>query len=109
RREILSRYGAAMGSRARLVTTPSPSNSGHLAVLDCEDRSSAQAVLMASGVRTDIHYPIADHRQPIAVESGSSVSLPVTESAAARILSLPLFPELRGDEIDRVCKALGRL
>ena len=34
-------------------------------------------------------------------------SLPATESLAERILSLPLYPELPEEAVERVCAALG--
>jgi dTDP-3-amino-2,3,6-trideoxy-4-keto-D-glucose/dTDP-3-amino-3,4,6-trideoxy-alpha-D-glucose/dTDP-2,6-dideoxy-D-kanosamine transaminase len=37
------------------------------------------------------------------------VSLPVTEAAVAQILTVPCFPELTDDEVDRVCEALHGL
>jgi aminotransferase EvaB len=108
RREIHSQYENAVSSNARLVNTSGPGYVGHLAVIDVDDRDAARAVFEAHGVRTDVHYPTPDHLQPIA--AGTSVTdLPVTERVAKRILSVPLFPELTRDEVDRVSAALAGL
>lgn len=108
RRHIHSRYEAAAGAGIRFVTSSKPGSIGHLAVIEIEARDSVRQSLEAAGIATDVHYPIPDHLQPL-VAGGSPPRLAVTERAAQHILSLPLFPELRDDEIDRVCDALGRV
>jgi aminotransferase EvaB len=103
RRQIHRRYEEAGSPRARLVNTSGPHFAAHLAVLEVADRDSARAVFDRHGIRTDVHYPIPDHRQEVSVDD---VALPVTEAAAGRILSIPLFPELTDDEVERVCRAV---
>jgi dTDP-4-amino-4,6-dideoxygalactose transaminase len=56
-----------------------------------------------------VHYPVPDHRQPAWVDDYRDVSLPVTEHAADRVLSVPCFPELTDAEIAHVCGALSGL
>ena len=109
RRDIHQRYEAAVSPNARLVNTAGESFIGHLAVLEVDDRDGVRDRLLEQGIRTDVHYPIPDHRQPLIAQERPRPSLPVTERAAGRILSLPLFPELRDDEIERICSALGAL
>jgi aminotransferase EvaB len=107
RREIHTRYADALAlPGVRFVHTASDAYVAHLAVLDADDRDGLRARLDALGIRTDVHYPIPDHRQPIA-ESDPAPTLPVTERSADRILSLPLFPELTEAEIARVESALA--
>lgn len=109
RREIHQRYEAAVSANARLVNTADESFIGHLAVIEVDDRNGVRAQLLEQGIKTDVHYPIPDHQQPLIAAEHARAALPVTERAAGRILSLPLFPELRDDEIDRICAALGQL
>lgn len=111
RREIHARYEAAAeaGGVVRMASSARGSGTafiGHLAVALADDRDAARARFTAAGIRTDVHYPIPDHRQPLIAAEGEQPALPVTEDAAARIFSLPLFPELRDDEVDRVCAVL---
>lgn len=105
RRQIHLDYEGAIGSGARLVNHANEGYVGHLAVLLADDRQRVMEVLTRAGVRTDIHYPLPDHMQKIALRSAGP-SLPVTEHSASRILSIPLFPELRPAEIDVICAAL---
>lgn len=108
RRSIHAEYEDAVGSGARFVTSSVPGSIGHLAVIEVENREVARRVLDDAGVATDVHYPIPDHAQPL-VDAGSRRDLAVTEYAAEHILSVPLFPELRSDEVARVGEALGQV
>ena len=62
------------------------------------ERDAIVESLAAAGVSTGIYYPIPVHRQPYVLERGISADLPVTDAAAARTLSLPMFPGLTDDE-----------
>ncbi|MFO1305811.1 MAG: DegT/DnrJ/EryC1/StrS family aminotransferase [Burkholderiales bacterium] len=77
----------------------------HLFVIRCRDREALRASLARAGIGTDIHYPIADHEQPVE-DAVSRPSLPVTEAACRDVLTLPCFPGLRTDECDRVIAAV---
>ncbi len=60
------------------------------------------------GIETGIHYPIPAHRQAPYL-CFADRPLPVSEAAADEVLSLPLFPHLRADQVDRVCDALSEV
>lgn len=107
RRRIHARYEQASSEVFRLVNSGSESFIAHLAVAVVQDRDAAREVLGAAGIGTDVHYPIPDHRQPF--PGGDAISLPATEAAAGSVLSLPMFPELRDDEVDRVCETLATI
>lgn len=107
RREIVTSYADQASTRVHVLPADGPGQAGHLAVVLCDDRDELRAHLTGLSIRTDVHYPIPDHRQPAFVAAYESVELPVTEWAAPRILSVPVFPELRDDEIERVSDALA--
>jgi aminotransferase EvaB len=107
RRAVISTYVAAAPASVRVLSATDASHTGHLAVLETDDRDAVRAHLESACVRTDVHYPIPDHRQPAFVAAFEEASLPVTERLATRVLSLPVFPELRPDEISRVGEALA--
>jgi dTDP-4-amino-4,6-dideoxygalactose transaminase len=72
----------------------------HLYVVQVEERDRLQHFLTASGISTGIHYPIPIHLQPVYASLGYQIGdYPATEFVAPRLLSLPMFPELRRDEI----------
>ena len=106
RREIVGRYVSAASGDIRVLPAEGEGHAAHLGVVVCDDRTSLAAHLAMCGIASDVHYPIPDHKQPAFASEYSSVRLPVTERLAGRVLSVPLFPELQEDEIDRVCEAL---
>ncbi len=70
-------------------------------------RDALRAHLQKQGIETAVHYPVPLHLQPCLAHLGLRTgSLPHAEAAAREILALPLFPELRDDERDRVIEAL---
>lgn len=87
--------------------TPEPAEDDHvyhLFVIQTPFRDDLKAHLEEQGIGTGIHYPIPCHLQPACRSLGYKPgSLPVTEALVGEILSLPMFPELEADEVDRVC------
>jgi dTDP-4-amino-4,6-dideoxygalactose transaminase len=60
-----------------------------------------------TGIGAAVHYPTPVHLQPGWRHLGYGPGdLPACERAARRVLSLPLFPGMRLDEVDRACGAL---
>jgi dTDP-4-amino-4,6-dideoxygalactose transaminase len=106
RREILGAYVAAAPDGVRVLPAEGEDHAAHLAVLETDRRAELVRHLAAHGVRTDVHYPVPDHRQPAIAAEHGDVHLPTTERLAATVLSLPLFPELADAEVERVADAL---
>jgi aminotransferase EvaB len=79
-------------------------NVNHLFVVRAHDREALRASLSAQGIGSDVHYPIADHRQP--VRGPSDESLPVTEAACDEVVTLPCYPGLAADQVQRVIDAV---
>lgn len=107
RRQIISAYARAASARLHVLPADGPWHVGHLAVVVSEHRDELRAHLTERGIGTDVHYPVPDHRQPAWAAELAHISLPVTEWAAERILSVPVYPGLRDDEVERVCDALA--
>jgi dTDP-4-amino-4,6-dideoxygalactose transaminase len=79
----------------------------HLFVVRHPRRDALMAGLAERGVGTLIHYPLPLHLQPaFASLGGKPGDCPVAEQAAHEILSLPLYPELRDEQVLRVCEAV---
>ncbi|HEU5440860.1 MAG TPA: DegT/DnrJ/EryC1/StrS family aminotransferase [Ktedonobacterales bacterium] len=102
-------HASAYGERLRgVVETPFERADAHHVyytyVIQTDDRDALKDALAAEGVATGIHYPLPLHLQRACADFAlPEGALPVSERLATRILSLPMFPELREDEIDRVC------
>ena len=68
-----------------------------------------RAHLDAEGVASAIHYPVPIHRTGAYAGLGLGPgSLPVSESLAERICSLPVFPGMSAAECERVVNAVER-
>lgn len=78
----------------------------HLYVVRAPRRDALAAHLKAHGIATALHYPAPVHLQP-AYRGLATQPLPVTEAVCDDILTLPMFPELRNDEIESVCNAVA--
>lgn len=75
----------------------------HLYVIRVRDRVALQNHLNAKGIGTGIHYPVPLHLQAAYKHLGyRQGGFPVAERVASEILSLPMFPQLREDQIRRV-------
>lgn len=71
------------------------------------DRDTLQQKLQASGIQTGIHYPIPCHLQPVYQHLGYQESdFPETERLCKQILSLPMYPGLSNDLIEKVVAAI---
>lgn len=69
------------------------------------DRERVRTELGAAGVESGIHYPVPCHRQG-AFDAVDVPDLPVAEHAGASVLSLPMFPHLTDEQVDRAATAL---
>ncbi|HZQ24482.1 MAG TPA: DegT/DnrJ/EryC1/StrS family aminotransferase [Terriglobales bacterium] len=75
----------------------------HLYVVRTPDRQGLMDHLKKAGIGTGIHYPIPLHLQKsYAHLQYTTGDLPVSEKAAAEIVSLPMFPQLTAEQQSRV-------
>jgi dTDP-4-amino-4,6-dideoxygalactose transaminase len=77
----------------------------HLFIVETEWRDALREHLDEHEIQTSIHYPIPIHLQraykDLAYGEGD---FPKAERLAKRVLSLPMFPELRREQIERVAE-----
>lgn len=81
----------------------------HLYVIQTDDREGLMEHLKKAGIGSGIHYPIPLHLQK-AYEGLNyrKGEFPVTERAAERIVSLPMFPQLTKEQQKRVADEVSR-
>jgi dTDP-4-amino-4,6-dideoxygalactose transaminase len=79
----------------------------HLYVIMVDDRDVLQEFLGDKDIATGLHYPLPLHMQKAYEHLGyKEGDFPVTERAAKRLLSLPMYPELTRDQIKYVADTI---
>jgi perosamine synthetase len=109
RRAIAAEYDSAFAELPirTPVTPPGRTHVFHQYTIDVgPSRDAVVADLTAAGIGTGIYYPIPVHRQAYVLERGIHVDLPVTDAAAERSLSLPMYPGLTDTDQARVIAAV---
>jgi dTDP-4-amino-4,6-dideoxygalactose transaminase len=109
RRELADVYRRELEGMS--VVLPIPGEAGrhvyHLFVIQVEQRDALRQALADAGIETGIHYPIPLHRQPALRHLAYAPdAFPNTELLAARMLSLPIYPELPLEDVERVAATI---
>lgn len=110
RREIAAYY--TLNIKNGCVRTPAElpwaGHVFHLYVVRTPERDRFREHLEQNGVQTVIHYPVPVHLQEAYRELGYPAGgFPEAEKAASEIVSLPIFPQLRKEEADKVIDAVN--
>lgn len=114
RRAAAARYAELLADvdQVRLPTSREGNEDvWHLYVIQVDERDTILTRLNEAGVGAALHYPTPIHLTGAYASLGHQRGeFPVTEAAAGRILSLPMFPHLTGEQQERVvgelCRAL---
>lgn len=82
----------------------------HLFVIRSENRNLLQHQLNQAGVGTLIHYPIPPHLQAAYINLNfSNGSFPIAEQIHNEVLSLPMFPQMRLDQVLMVSESVNKI
>jgi dTDP-4-amino-4,6-dideoxygalactose transaminase len=105
RRRIASRYDEMLEGLP--LETPFVSDFAyhvyHQYTIKAERRDDLKSFLGERGVGTAVHYPVGLHSQEAYGDLGHGPGdFPNCDDAAAKVLSLPMFPELETAEVDFV-------
>lgn len=111
RRRHAARYDALLADLAGRLTVPAvlPGRAhimNQYTVRVPGRRDALRECLAARGVGSAIYYPLPLHRQECFRPFGPFPALPVADSLAAEVLSLPVFPEMTDAEQDAVAAAI---
>ena len=110
RRRHAALYDSLLGdSELELPRTrPDVEHVYHLYVVHTDGRDQVLAALRAQGIGAALHYPVPIHLQEAYRDRGCGRgSFPVTERAAGRLLSLPMYPELTEEQVRRVANSVA--
>jgi dTDP-4-amino-4,6-dideoxygalactose transaminase len=80
----------------------------HQYTIRVEYRDALQKALTERKIGSSVYYPVPLHLQPLYASLGYKAGdFPHAERAAQEVLSLPMFPELRAEQIARVTEAIS--
>jgi dTDP-4-amino-4,6-dideoxygalactose transaminase len=105
RRRHAARYTELLADSGVVVPVEAPHarHVYHLYTVCSPSRNALHARLLEAGISTGMHYPVPVHLQPAYAHLGyGRGAFPESERAAAEVLSLPMFPELTDEQIERV-------
>ena len=114
RRKIAEIYSRCLGNLDGIIEIPRENADGehvyHLYVIgtkNIEERDNLQNFLKEKGIDTGIHYPIPIHLQQAFSHLGyKEGDFPKTEKFTKQILSLPMFPGMKGEEVKYVANRI---
>lgn len=70
-------------------------------------RDAVQESLKQAGIPTAVHYPLPLNLQPAYAHLCCADCTPIASGLAARVMSLPMHPDLSGEELGRIASALA--
>ena len=108
--ENADRYEALLGDLDGIVLPTTLAGNTHVYnqyTIRAERRDDLRAHLGAKGIGSGIYYPVPLHLQACFAELGGRPGdFPASERACDEVLSLPIFPELGEDRLQRVAEAI---
>ena len=111
RRSHAALYSRLLSGIAEVTTPHIPEQYQHVFhqyTIRAQRRDELQSFLTGRKIGNAVYYPIPLHLQRIYARLGHRAgSFPNAEKAAAEVLSLPMFPELREEQIERVVKTIA--
>lgn len=112
RNEIAERYRAGLAGLPVVLPPAAPAgwyHGYHLFAVQVAERRRVFDGLHAAGIKVQVHY-VPIHHHPIYADLGfGPADLPNTEQVYAGLISIPMFPTLTDDDVDRVIATLGEL
>ncbi|OGG30679.1 hypothetical protein A3A63_00665 [Candidatus Gottesmanbacteria bacterium RIFCSPLOWO2_01_FULL_46_9] len=90
-------------------STPGVETNWHLFVVRTKKRDALMKYLEKNGIHCGIHYPIPLHTTPALKFLGyKQGTFPVSEKRAQTMISLPIYAELKENEIDYITRTIRK-
>jgi dTDP-4-amino-4,6-dideoxygalactose transaminase len=110
RQKIAAMYTAGLAGTELIlpVTAAGACHVYHQYAVRHPRRNSIREHLSNQGISTSIHYPVPVHRQPAYFKriSTDPAGLPISDQVAEEILSLPMYPGLKDEDVDFVVRSI---
>lgn len=112
RRTNAAYFDAHLSNVIRPVVTPGNGHVWHQYTIRLpgrHERDAAAEHLSSAGIGTGVFYPIPAHQHTYMRELVGAVRLPVAEKLAGEVLSIPVHPQLSGEELEQIVAEVNRL
>jgi dTDP-4-amino-4,6-dideoxygalactose transaminase len=112
RRSVASYYDHLLAKHRcrRPVPPPHSRHVYHVYAVGLAQRDEAQKALQAAGIGVGIHYPVPVHLQKAYAGLGYGAGdFPITELLANQFLSVPIYAELRPEQVSEVVMELEKV
>lgn len=113
RQELARAYSERLDMMPEVIRTPGTEHRGpsemvfYVYLIEVERRDRLASYLAHRGIGTEVYYPTPLHLQPCFAYLGyRKGEFPCAETACARSLALPLYPDLSLGDVERVCDAI---
>lgn len=108
RQQVASWYAETLPAEVvRPDAAPQREHVYHLYVVRVPERDTVRQRLSEAGIGSGIHYSVPIHMQPAyRAPEDAPIRLPHTEAAAREILSLPMYPLLAREQVEKVAASL---
>ena len=111
RQQHAAEYSALLEKIPGVVTPKIPAGYDHVFhqyTIRVAHRDRVQQFLAQRKIGSSVYYPVPLHLQPLYASVGHKPGdFPHAERASQEVLSLPMYPELRPEQIRRVAEALA--
>jgi dTDP-4-amino-4,6-dideoxygalactose transaminase len=77
----------------------------HQFVIRTEQRNKLKKFLESNGILTDVHYPKPIYMQKAYADLRIK-NMPIVEGFTKKILSLPIYPELKKEQIETIVRLI---
>ncbi len=107
--QIASRYNKHLSGLDLVLPTVKPQyrHVYHLYVIESNQREELQTYLKSQGIASAIHYPQSVHQQPAYLDRLTGAkNLSTTDDIVPKILSLPMYPELKSVDQDFITEKI---
>lgn len=108
--KIARKYTEGLSNLDSLVTPYSRPDSKHIYhqyTIRAERRDELAQFLKEKGIQTAVHYPIPLHLQKaFSYLDYKEGDFPISEKCSKEVLSLPMFPELKDDEVEYIIECI---
>ena len=108
RQQVAKLYDELLANTSLTIPTGTPGSTHvyHQYTILTDHREAIMQALAKEGIASSIHYPKSIHKQPVFAEAYRHLSFPISEAAASRCLSLPIYPEMTPAQVQQVAQVI---